>query len=135
MKQVHLLENHMLLYLAINKSWFIVSKAFDKSMNMAQTKPPLSRVFFHFSSVLFKQCFVNNTNINEGKLNNSGLHFNECGTTRLANNFCLSLAEWRYFICVDTVVTKKNDFNNPPNVTKILKPFSSRKSADRPSVD
>ena len=36
---------------------------------------------------------------------------------------------------MDTVVTKKNDFNNPPNVTKILKPFSSRKSTDRPSVD
>ena len=34
-----------------------------------------------------------------------------------------------------TVVTKKDDFNNPTNVTKILKPFSSRKSTDRFSVD
>ena len=36
---------------------------------------------------------------------------------------------------MDTVVTKKDDFNNPTNVTKILKPFSSRKINDRPSVD
>ena len=36
---------------------------------------------------------------------------------------------------MDTVVTKKDDFNNPTNVTKILKPFSFRKSTDRPSVD
>ena len=27
-----------------------------------------------------------------------------------------------------TVVTKKDDFNNPTNVTKILKPISPRKS-------
>ena len=36
---------------------------------------------------------------------------------------------------MDTVVTKKDEFNNPTNVTKILKPFSSRKSIDRPSVN
>ena len=36
---------------------------------------------------------------------------------------------------MDTVVTKKDDFNNPANVTRILKHFSSRKSTDRPSVD
>ena len=82
-----------------------------------------------------KICFVDNTNINVGMLNNSGLHLNERGTTRLVNNFCFSLAKWRYFICVDTAVTKKDDFSNPANVTKILKPFSSRKSTDRPSVD
>ena len=82
-----------------------------------------------------KICFVDNTNINVGMLNNSGLHLNERGTTRLVNNFCFSLAKWRYFICVDAAVTKKDDFNNPANVTKILKPFSSRKSTDRPSVD
>ena len=33
------------------------------------------------------------------------------------------------------VVTKKDDFNNPTNVTKILKPISPRKSTDTPSVD
>ena len=31
---------------------------FDKSMNMAQTKPTLPRVFFHFSSILNKYCFI-----------------------------------------------------------------------------
>ena len=36
---------------------------------------------------------------------------------------------------MDTAVTKKDGFNNPTNETKILKPFSSRKSTDRPSVD
>ena len=36
---------------------------------------------------------------------------------------------------MDTVVTKKDDFNNPANVTKILKSFSSRKITDRPLVD
>ena len=36
---------------------------------------------------------------------------------------------------MDTVVTKKDDFKNPTILTKILKPFSSRKSTDRPSVD
>ena len=36
---------------------------------------------------------------------------------------------------MDTAVTKKGDFNNSTNITKILKPFSSRKSTDRPSVD
>ena len=36
---------------------------------------------------------------------------------------------------MDTVVTKKDDFNNPANKTKILKSFSFRKSTDRPSVD
>ena len=30
-----------------------------------------------------KICFVNNTNINVGMLNNSGLHLNERGTMRL----------------------------------------------------
>ena len=71
-------------------------------------------------------------NINVGMLNNTGLHLNKRGTKRLVNNFCLSLAKWRYFICVDTVVTKKGDFNNPTNVTKILKPFSSGKSTESP---
>ena len=37
-----------------------------------------------------KLCFVNNTNINVGMLNNSGLHLNERGTTRFVNNFCFS---------------------------------------------
>ena len=36
---------------------------------------------------------------------------------------------------MDTAVTKKDDFKNPTIVTKILKPFSSRKSTDKPSVD
>ena len=36
---------------------------------------------------------------------------------------------------MDTAVTKKDDFKKPTNVTKILKPFSSRESTDRPSVD
>ena len=40
-----------------------------------------------------KICFVDNTNINVGMLNNSGLHLNERGTTRLVNNFCFSLAK------------------------------------------
>ena len=40
-----------------------------------------------------KICFVYNTNNNVGMLNNSGLHLNERGTTRLVNNFCLSLAK------------------------------------------
>ena len=33
-----------------------------------------------------KPCFVDNRNINVGMLNNSGLHLNERGTTRLVNN-------------------------------------------------
>ena len=40
-----------------------------------------------------KICFADNTNINVGMLNNSGLHLNERGTTRLVNNFCFSLAK------------------------------------------
>ena len=40
-----------------------------------------------------KICFVDNTNITVGMLNNSGLHLNERGTTRLVNNFCFSLAK------------------------------------------
>ena len=40
-----------------------------------------------------KICFVDNTNINVGMLNNSGLHLNERGPTRLVNNFCFSLAK------------------------------------------
>ena len=39
-----------------------------------------------------KICFVGNTKINVAMLNNSGQHLNERGTTRLVNNFCLSLA-------------------------------------------
>ena len=37
--------------------------------------------------------YADNTNINVGMLNNSGLHLNERGTTRLVNNFCFSLAK------------------------------------------
>ena len=40
-----------------------------------------------------KICFVDNTNINVGMLNNSDLHLNERGSTRLVNNFCFSLAK------------------------------------------
>ena len=36
---------------------------------------------------------------------------------------------------MDTAVIKKDDFSNPTNVTKVLKPFSSRKSIDRSLVD
>ena len=36
---------------------------------------------------------------------------------------------------MDIVITKKDDFKNPTIVTKILKPFSSRKSTERPSVN
>ena len=54
-KKVHLFENHILLTW---QSWFIVSKAFDNYMNIAQTKPLLSRVFFHLPSILIKQCWV-----------------------------------------------------------------------------
>ena len=80
-------------------------------------------------------CFVDNTNINVGMLNNSGLHLDERGTTRLVNNACFSLAKSRYCICMDTVVRKKDDFNNPTNETKVLKRFTSTKCTDRPSVD
>ena len=82
-----------------------------------------------------KICFVDNTNINVSTLNNSDMHLNKRGTMGLVNNFCFSLAKWTYFICVNTVVTKKDDFNNPRNVTKVLKSFSSRKSTNRSSVD
>ena len=62
-----------------------------------------------------KTCFVvDNTNINVGMLNNSDLHLNEQRTTRFVNNFCM-----------DTVVTKKDGFNNPTNVTKILKQWQA----------
>ena len=37
--------------------------------------------------------FCDNTNINVDMLNNSGLHLNERGATRLVNNFRLSLAK------------------------------------------
>ena len=40
-----------------------------------------------------KICFADNTNINVGVLNNSGLHLNKRGTMRLINNFCFSLAK------------------------------------------
>ena len=36
---------------------------------------------------------------------------------------------------MDAAVTKKDDFNNPTNVAKILKLFPSRKSIDRLLVD
>ena len=36
---------------------------------------------------------------------------------------------------MDTAIIKKDDFSNPTNVTKVLKPFSSRKSIDRSLVD
>ena len=36
---------------------------------------------------------------------------------------------------MDTAVTKKDDFNNTTNVTKILKPFSTRKISGRPLVN
>ena len=69
-------------------------------------------------------------------LNNSELHLNEHGTICFVSNLGFSLAKWRYNICVETVVIKKDDFNNhPTNVIKILEPFSSRKSTDRPTVD
>ena len=42
--------------LAINKSWSILSKAYDRFINMAQTKPPL--VFFHFSFIFTKQSWM-----------------------------------------------------------------------------
>ena len=93
------------------------------------------------NSLLKRKCdeekiyFVDKTNINVGMLNNSGLHLNERETVRLVNNFCFSLAKRRFCICMDTVVTKKDDFNNATNVTRILKCFSSRKSTNRPSVD
>ena len=62
-----------------------------------------------------KTCFVvDNTNINIGMFNNSDLHLNEQRTTRFVNNFCM-----------DTVVTKKDGFNNPTNVTKILKQWQA----------
>ena len=58
-----------------------------------------------------KTCFVvDNTNINVGMLNNSDLYLNKQRTTRFVNNFCM-----------DTVVTKKDGFNNPTNISKILK--------------
>ena len=40
-----------------------------------------------------KICFVDNTNVNVGMLNNSGLHLNERETTCLLNDFCFSLAK------------------------------------------
>ena len=40
-----------------------------------------------------KICFIDNTHINVGMLNNSGLRLNECGTTRFVNNFCFSVAK------------------------------------------
>ena len=36
---------------------------------------------------------------------------------------------------MDTAVTKKDGSKNPANLTKIVKPFSSRKSTDKPLVD
>ena len=36
---------------------------------------------------------------------------------------------------MDTIITKEDDCNNPTCETKILKPFSSRKNTNRPSVD
>ena len=89
------------------------------------------------NSLLKRRCdeakiyFVDNRNINVVMLSNSGLHLNKRGTMRLVINFCLSLAKWKYLICVGTFVTKKDDFNNPKNVTKIL----NFKSSDRLSVD
>ena len=70
-------------------------------------------------------CFVDNINSKLGMLNNSGLYLNERGTRGLVINFYFILAKGRYCICMDTVATKE-DFNNPTNVTEIIKPFSSR---------
>ena len=44
--------------LAINKSWFNVSKVFERSMKIAQIYPPLSKMFFHSSKIEIKQCCV-----------------------------------------------------------------------------
>ena len=40
-----------------------------------------------------KIAFDNNSNITVIMLNNSEVHLNELGTTRLANNLCSSLAK------------------------------------------
>ena len=40
-----------------------------------------------------KKIVVDNLNINVSMLNDSGLHLNERGTTRLVNNLCSALAK------------------------------------------
>ena len=42
-------------------------------------------------------------------LNKSGLHLNEYGTTRLANNFCYSMDAWQYEICTDAQNTAQTE--------------------------
>ena len=39
-------------------SWFKVSKALEKSINIAETHSPLSITFFHFSNIIIKECCV-----------------------------------------------------------------------------
>ena len=69
-------------------------------------------------------------------LNNSELNLNERETERLVNNLCFRLTKLSYRICVDTLFTKKVDFNNHSTAeTKVLEPFSSRKSSGKPSFD
>ena len=44
--------------LAINKSWFNLSKYFERPMKIALIYPPLSKNLFHNSSIQLKQCCV-----------------------------------------------------------------------------
>ena len=64
--------------------------------------------------------FINNNNINLNMLNKSGLHLNEYGTTRLANNFCYSMDAWLYEICTDAQNTTQTEDSPLPKRRNLL---------------
>ena len=49
-------EKSCALIRASNKSWLLVSKAFQRSINKPQAESPLSKAFFQFSSIFPRQC-------------------------------------------------------------------------------
>ena len=53
-----LIQNPYTFHFSSNKSWFIVSKAFERSINKVQIFSPLSEALFHFSSMVIKECCV-----------------------------------------------------------------------------
>ena len=70
------------------------------------TKDKLNKKGNEVNELLKNKCgirqlsFIDNKNISLGMLNESWIHLNEYGTTRLVNNFCYSMTAWRDETCM-----------------------------------
>ena len=49
---------------------------------------------------------MDNSNMYSNMLNFSGLHWDDCDTTRLVNNFCYALSKWCKQICIENTLPK-----------------------------